>query len=133
VSFPRLTEIHPCYQVGFVRVGCAAGLLKRSIRRDLLRSRISASLRPLRGGFAVLERGPAVCFLRCNRRTNDERNEGNEMENALEVHSIYSEIFALDTAEKQREALTSWWAYLDASCSDEKPCIERIVMLEEQG
>jgi hypothetical protein len=60
-----------------------------------------------------------------------ERHEGIEMENALELHSIYAEIFGLDTPEKQMEALTSWWAYLDANCSDEKPCIECTVAMEE--
>jgi hypothetical protein len=119
--------------LGDLQARGAAGLLKRSRRKPLLRSRISASLRPLRGGFAVLERGTSVCLPWCNRRKNGERHEGNNMENALELHSIYAEIFSMDTPEKQMEALTSWWAYLDANCSDEKPCIECIVMMEEHA
>ncbi len=41
-----------------------------------------------------------------------------------EIEETYEEIFALDTFEKQRRALKTWYEHLDRTCSQSRKCIE---------
>lgn len=50
-------------------------------------------------------------------------NNNNEQQ-ANEVSSVYQEIFALDSIEKQNKALKSWYAYLEETCTSANPCVE---------
>ena len=49
-------------------------------------------------------------------------NEMNGLDN--EIQAIYTEIYALDTIEKQQRALYSWQRFLQENCSSERPCVE---------
>lgn len=49
-----------------------------------------------------------------------------------QIKEIYDEIFALDTIEKQQNALHSWWQYLQDNCTGETPCIECKKQLEQE-
>lgn len=50
-----------------------------------------------------------------------------------QIKEIYEEIFALDTIEKQTNALHTWWQYLQDTCTNETPCIECLRAIEDAG